>query len=191
MHGMKRGICRDGRRPQMRGQFGGERRGHGEGGIGGGRRGKRFAGEELKLMVLAMLAESAPQHGYQLIRGFAEKSGEAYVPSPGVLYPLLTMLQDMGLVDEAPGEGRTRSVTLSDAGRAELAKGRDAADAAFARLSAIAEEAGRSNAAPIRRAMMNLRAASIQRMSAANADNQTAFAIADLIDEAARKIERF
>lgn len=172
--------------------FGGGRSegGRGLGGRGtGGRRGKRFAGEELRLMVLALL-ESGPQHGYQLIRAFAEKSGDAYSPSPGVLYPLLTLLQDMGAVEEAPGEGRTRSVALTEAGRAELAAGRAIADAAFARLAAMGEEAGRTDAAPIRRAFMNLRAASMQRMQQTGADNQTAFAIADIIDEAARKIER-
>lgn len=168
----------------------GERFGGGRGGFGGGgRRGKRFAGEDLRLMVLALL-ESEPQHGYQLIRAFAERSGDAYAPSPGVLYPLLTLLQDMSLIAEEPGEGRTRSFALTDAGKAELAANRDAAQAALARLAAMAEDAERTDAAPVRRAMMNLRTAAIQRMRKAGADEQTTFAIAALLDEAAQKIER-
>ncbi len=178
------------------GRFGsegfGDGAGGGFGGFGGGRggrRGKRFAGDELRLMVLALL-ESGPHHGYQLIRAFAEKSSEAYSPSPGVLYPLLTLLQDMGLVDEVPGEGRTRSFSLSDAGKAELDANRARADAAFARLSTIAEEAGRNHSAPVRRAMMNLRTATMQRLSKGTADEDAAFSIAALLDEVAQKIER-
>jgi DNA-binding PadR family transcriptional regulator len=167
-----------------RGLFGG--RGSHE---GRGRRGKRFAGEELRLMVLALL-EDGPKHGYQLIRAFADRSAEAYSPSPGVLYPLLTLLADMDLIAEADGEGRSRSFALTDAGRAELAAGQATAKAAFARLAAMGEEEARVDPTPIRRAVMNLRTAAIQRMGAPDADRETAFAIADLIDEAARKIER-
>lgn len=185
--------------PRMRGnEFGegfgpsfGRGFGHGPGGGGGHRRGKRFAGEELRLMVLGLLAEEAPQHGYQLIRSFAAKSGDAYSPSPGVLYPLLTLLADMGLAEEVAAEGSSRrSYGLTDAGRDEVEGKRAVIDAAFARLAAMAEQAGRTDAAPIKRAMMNLRTASMQRMTRGDADNETALAIAALLDEAAQKIER-
>lgn len=165
--------------------------GHGGPGGGGGRRGKRFAGEELRLMVLGLLAEEAPQHGYQLIRSFATKSGDAYSPSPGVLYPLLTLLTDMGLIEEVGGEGSSRrSYGLTDAGRTEIEAKRAVIDAAFARLAAMADQASRTDAAPIRRAMMNLRTASMQRMTCGDANSETALAIAALLDEAAQKIER-
>ncbi|MFM6931499.1 MAG: PadR family transcriptional regulator [Novosphingobium sp.] len=165
--------------------------GGGPGGGGGGRRGKRFAGEELRLMVLGLLAEEAPQHGYQLIRSFAAKSGDAYTPSPGVLYPLLTLLADMGLVEEVGGEGTSRrSYGLTDAGRTEIEAKRAVIDGAFARLAAMAEQAGRADAAPIKRAMMNLRTASMQRMMRGDASSETALSIAALLDEVAQKIER-
>lgn len=201
-----RGNKRRGPGPRMRGEggfgtglgagfgegfgrgFGG---GPGGGGGGGHRRGKRFAGEELRLMVLGLLAEEAPQHGYQLIRSFAAKSGDAYTPSPGVLYPLLTLLADMGQVEEVGGEGTSRrSYGLTDAGRAEIEAKRAVIDGAFARLAAMAEQAGRADAGPIKRAMMNLRTASMQRMMRGDADSETALAIAALLDEAAQKIER-
>lgn len=168
--------------------FGG---GPGGGGGMGGRRGKRFAGEELRLMVLGLLAEEAPQHGYQLIRSFAAKSGDAYTPSPGVLYPLLTLLADMGLVEEVGAEGTSRrSYGLTDAGRTEIEAKRAVIDGAFARLAAMAEQAGRADAAPIKRAMMNLRTASMQRMMRGDASSETALSIAALLDEVAQKIER-
>src|SRR5579863_9703476 len=115
-----------------RGDHGPDRHGgHGHG-PAGGRRGKRFSGDELRLMVLSLL-DGEPQHGYQLIRGFAEKSGDAYAPSPGVLYPLLTLLADMGLVEEVESEagGSRRSFALTDAGRAELEAQRELASAAL------------------------------------------------------------
>ncbi len=169
----------------------GHHRAFGGGDGEGGRRGKRFAGEELRLMVLGLLAETAPQHGYQLIRSFAEKSGNAYSPSPGVLYPSLTLLADMNLVEEVTGEGSARrSYVLTDAGRAEVEAKRTEIDAAFARLTAMAEQASRTDSAPVRRAMMNLRTAAIQRMSHGEVDAETAFAIAAVLDEAAQKIER-
>ena len=171
----------------------------GEGGRGGpggfgGRRGKRFSGDELRLMVLALLAEG-PQHGYQLIRAFTEKSGEAYAPSPGVLYPLLSLLADMGLAEEIANDergsgGARRSFALTDAGKAEIEAKKAEIDAAFARLVAMAEQASRTDAAPVRRAMMNLRTATVQRLTRDGGDDELALKIAKLLDDAAQAIER-
>lgn len=159
-------------------------------GGGGGRRGKRFAGEELRLIVLSLLAEG-PQHGYQLIRAIAEKSHEAYSPSPGVLYPLLDLLADMGLAEEMTGEGgKRRSFAVTEAGRTELADKAAEVEALMARLAAMGEERGRVDPAPVRRAMMNLRAATMQRLARGGEDGEIAFEVAALLDEAAQKIER-
>jgi DNA-binding PadR family transcriptional regulator len=142
-------------------------------------------------MVLGLLAEAEPQHGYQIIRSFGDKSDNSYSPSPGVLYPLLSLLADSDIVSEVNEEGSARrSYVLTDAGKAEVEASRADIDAAFARLAEMAEQAGRANAAPVRRAMMNLRTAAIQRMTREEADAETAFAIAALLDEAAQKIER-
>jgi len=130
-------------------------------------------------------------HGYQVIRALAEKSGEAYSPSPGVLYPLLTLLQDMELVAEAgePGSAR-RSFALTDAGRAELEAGKDLLDAAEARLAAMATQAARTDGGPVRRAMMNLRAATMQRLDREGAADTLVFDVAAILDAAAQQIER-
>lgn len=182
---------RHGHGPFGGGGFGAERdHERGPGGFGpGGRRGKRFSGDELRLMVLALLAEG-PQHGYQLIRAFTEKSGEAYAPSPGVLYPLLSLLADMGLAEEIAGNGARRSFALTDAGKAEIEAKKAEIDTAFARLSAMAEQASRTDAAPVRRAMMNLRTATVQRLTRDGGDTELALKIAKLLDDAAQAIER-
>ena len=164
---------------------------NGDGGSGGpgGRRGKRFSGDELRLMVLALLTEG-PQHGYQLIRAFTEKSGETYAPSPGVLYPLLSLLADMGLAEEIEGGGARRSFALTEAGKAEIEAKKAELEAAFARLAAMAEHATRTDAASVRRAMMNLRTATVQRLTREGGDDDLALKIAKLLDDAAQAIER-
>jgi DNA-binding PadR family transcriptional regulator len=181
------------------GDFGGGRRGRGGrggGGMGGGggrggmRRGRLFAREELRLMVLALLAEG-PQHGYQLMRAFEEKAGGAYVPSPGVLYPLLAMLEELGEVESTPAEdGKRRQVALTDTGRAALDTGKAVADTALARLAALAAATSRADVAPVRRAMTNLKTALADRLGRDGGDGEIGFAIAAVLDEAAQKIER-
>ena len=70
-------------------------------GRGRGGRGKRrmFESGELRLVLLKLIADQ-PRHGYDLIRAIEELTHGSYAPSPGVVYPTLTMLQDMGLIQE-------------------------------------------------------------------------------------------
>ena len=173
-----------------RGRLGEGRRGEGHHGEGS-RRGKRFSGDELRLMVLKLL-EAAPQHGYQLIREFSEKSGDNYAPSPGVLYPLLTLLADMGQIEEVADTttGSRRSFALTEAGKAELIAQSATATAALTRLTEMAGETRRTDPAPVRRAMLNLRTAAIQRLTSPDSTEDLAFSIAEIIDEAARRVER-
>jgi hypothetical protein len=71
------------------------------GGGGGGRRGRRrvFDAGELRLVLLKLIADQ-PRHGYDLIRAIEEMTHGTYAPSPGVVYPTLTMLQVMGFIEE-------------------------------------------------------------------------------------------
>ena len=64
------------------------------GGRGGGRR-RMFDGGELRLVILALIAQK-PRHGYEVIKALGERVGGEYSPSPGVVYPTLTLLEDMG-----------------------------------------------------------------------------------------------
>lgn len=182
--------------PFGRGGFGGG--GFGGGGFGGrgggrgfgGRRGKLYDGDELRLLVLALLAD-APQHGYQIIRAFAEQSGGAYQPSPGVLYPLLVMLSEMELVVEVDtAGGKRRLFAISDLGRGEIEGKTEQIEALFARLKALAAQAERTDGAPVRRAVHNLRAAIMERLGRDGAGEDLPFEVARIIDEATQKIER-
>jgi DNA-binding PadR family transcriptional regulator len=88
----------------------------GRGGRGGGRgRGRMFAGGELRLVLLRLVAEQ-DRHGYELIKAIEELTGGEYAPSPGVVYPTLSLLVDEGLLAEVAGEGSRKAFTVTEAG---------------------------------------------------------------------------
>ncbi|NYF31763.1 PadR family transcriptional regulator [Sphingopyxis sp. JAI108] len=172
--------------------------GHGFGGggrRGGGGRGERgerrrmFDGGELRLVLLKLIGDE-PRHGYDLIRHIEELTGGSYAPSPGVIYPTLTMLDDMGQIEAQQSEGAKKLFAITDAGRAELEANSEIVDAALARLTAVGEETQRTDPASVRRAMGNLKAVLMNRLGDRDLDNETMHAIVALIDEASQKIER-
>lgn len=165
---------------------------HRHGGSRGGGRGRRrmFEANELRLILLKLINDE-PRHGYDLIREIEMRSGGAYAPSPGVVYPTLTLLADMELAAEQHGEGGSRKLfAITEAGKTHLAERADEVAAAFGRLETLAKLGERTNGAPIRRAMENLKMALRGRLEKEGADADTMFDVAALIDEAARKIER-
>ena len=71
-----------------------------------------------------LLLEEQPMHGYQLMQGIAERTGGAWTPSPGAVYPTINQLEDEGLVTITADSGR-KLVTLTAAGREHLAEHRN------------------------------------------------------------------
>lgn len=182
-------------RPHHRHDFGGGafRRGPAEFGGGferGGGRGRRmFDAGELRLVLLKLLADQ-PRHGYDLIRAIEELTGSAYAPSPGVIYPTITLLQDMELIEERRSEGTRRLFAVTAAGTAHLAERADEVTALFARLAALGDTARKADSGPVRRAIHNLRQVLHHRLGGEEVGGDTLHEVAALIDEAARKIER-
>jgi DNA-binding PadR family transcriptional regulator len=154
-----------------------------------GRRRRMFDGMELRLMILSLL-EIQPRHGYDVIRALEEASGGAYVPSPGMVYPLVTMLADQEMVHEASDNGARKIFSLASAGLSELDANRDAVAALFERLKALADVAEKTDAIPVRRAMHNLRSVLMARLSDDNVTRETILDAVALIDNAAQQIER-
>jgi DNA-binding PadR family transcriptional regulator len=158
----------------------------------GGGRGRMFGPGELRLILLLLLDEQ-DRHGYELIKAIEELAAGAYAPSPGVVYPTLQLLVDEGMITEVPGEGARKAFTMTEAGRAELAPRMDEAKAVVQRLGdfgkARQEAEGRSGSPPLRRAVANLMLA-LRHKAGGGLDETTAHQIADILDEAARKIER-
>ena len=166
--------------------FGGR---HGHDDEGRGRRQRMFDSGELRLVLLKLIADE-PRHGYDLIRQIEELTGGAYAPSPGVIYPTLTLLGDMGLIEAADSGGAKKLFAITDAGQAELDANQDAVEALIERLTEVGEERQRTDSASVRRAMGNLRAVLMNRLGDRDLDEATLHAVVALIDEAAQKIER-
>ena len=162
-------------------------------GWSGGRRGRRskrmFESGELRLVLLKLIADE-PRHGYDLIRAIEELTGGEYAPSPGVVYPTLTLLQDMGLIDEAPGEGPRKAFQATDDGRAHLAEREEEVEALFERLRDLAPREGAGAGPAIGRAVKNLMTAMRHRIGRDGLDEELLHEIAAILDEAAQRIER-
>ena len=159
----------------------------------GGRRGRRsrrmFESGELRLVLLKLIADE-PRHGYDLIRAIEDLTGGEYAPSPGVVYPTLTLLQDMGLIEEAPGEGPRKPFQATDEGRAHLEERGEDVDRLFERLRDLAPSEESSAGPAIGRAVKNLMTALRHRIGRDGLDDELLHEIAAILDEAAQRIER-
>jgi len=112
---------------------------------GGFPKGRKLSSADLQLVLLALLEEK-PAHGYELIRALEEKSGGFYSPSPGVIYPALTYLDEIGHA-EAEAEGKRKLYHITQAGSAHLAENREKATALLDALGRIAGRMDRVRAA--------------------------------------------
>ena len=165
-------------------------RGGGRGpGMRGGRRKRLFEQAELQALLLALIVE-APRHGYDLIREIETLSGGDYAPSPGVVYPALTYMEESGLIAVMAGESSRKSYEATEEGRQQAEADSEKAALLKARLAALAEQRDRVDPAPVRRAMQALKTAVFDRLNQGGADRELTLQIADAIDEATRKIER-
>lgn len=148
-----------------------------------------FDGSELRLVLLQLIADE-PRHGYDLIRAIEAMTGGAYAPSPGVIYPTITLLDEMGFIQEQHSQGAKKRFAATDQGRARLAEHQEQVDMLIARLRALAERRERVDAAPIRRAMGGLKMAVMERLGGGNAPPAMVHEVAAMIDELAQKVER-
>ena len=160
---------------------------HGRGGRSG--LGRFFAHGDLRLVILNLIAEK-PRHGYEIIKAIEEQVGGAYSPSPGVIYPTLTLLEELGHVTVTSGEGGKKLHTITPEGQAYLDAYRPAVQALLARM----EEAGRTHgggpAPQILRAMENLKVALRLRLARGPLNEAQVNAVAAAIDAAAIDVER-
>lgn len=154
-----------------------------------GRRGRMFGTGELRLALLALIAEN-PSHGYELIKGIEEMTGGAYAPSPGAVYPTLQLLEDEGAIQEAEAEGAKKPFAVTDKGRTELAERGDEVEALMRRLGRHGERSSTVRSHDVFRAMGNLGSVLKNRARAGKLDERTINEIVDMIDEMAKRIER-
>jgi len=145
-----------------------------------------FGAGDLRYVILQQIAEK-PSHGYEIIKSIQERLGGTYAPSPGVVYPMLTMLEEMGHATVV-AEGARKLYTITDEGRKSLAENKAAVDAIFARMDHVRGEQGSFRSPQIERAVENFRMA--LRMKRGSLTTEQIHAITDIIDAAAKQIER-
>jgi DNA-binding PadR family transcriptional regulator len=123
------------------GHFG---RGFMEGGGMGGRgfgMGRKLASADLQLLILKLLDEKS-RYGYEIIKDLEERSKGFYVPSPGMVYPALTYLEEIGHATVAV-DGARKLYSITDAGKEQLAKNLATADGLFAQFGRVGERMDR------------------------------------------------
>ncbi len=160
----------------------------GRGGGFGSREGRVFDGGELRLVILALVAEK-PRYGYEIIKALGERVGGDYSPSPGVVYPTLTMLEEMGYASASQDQAGRKLYTLTPEGEKVLAENKAQVDAIFARFGEGRRQPLRRlrfgqarDAEPARHVRLRLRGR--------GATPEQIQAIVDAVDAAAKAIER-
>ena len=176
------------------GHRGGGQWGRGGGGGGGrmgrGGLGRFFAHGDLRLVILNLIAEK-PRHGYEIIKAIEDAVAGAYSPSPGTIYPTLTLLEELGYVTVAPSEDGTKKLhAITEQGRAFLEANRPALDALLKRMEEASRAHASGDAPQIVRAMENFRLALRLRLSRGPLTSEQADAVAAALDTAATTIER-
>jgi DNA-binding PadR family transcriptional regulator len=112
------------------------------GNMGGNFRiGRMLASGDLRLIALYLI-EQQPRHGYDLIKAIEEKSGGFYSPSPGIVYPALTFLEEAGYVT-SQSEGNKKLYTITPEGRTHLADNREAIETTLSFLQKAGEQMSR------------------------------------------------
>jgi DNA-binding PadR family transcriptional regulator len=154
-----------------------------------GRPDRVFEQGDLRLVLLKLIADK-PRHGYELIKAVEEAVGGAYAPSPGVVYPTLTLLEDMGYAKvQAEGDSGKKLYTVTPEGEALLAEQVKAVEALFARMAEVATNNRGRNAPQILRAMQNLQVALRYRLGRGPLSETQVQAIAAALDAAAGAVE--
>ncbi len=154
---------------------------------GGRRMARVFDQGDLRFVILKLISEKE-SHGYDIIKAIEAKVGGAYSPSPGVVYPTLSLLEEMGYITARTADGGKKLYTVTEEGRAALEANKASVDAIFSRMDDLHERFD-GPAPRISRAMENLGAAIRTRMSSGPVSAEQLNAIVDAIDRAAKGVE--
>jgi DNA-binding PadR family transcriptional regulator len=166
------------------GRFGGHR-----GGGRGGRVARVFDHGDLRYVLLHLIAEK-PRYGYELIKAIEEQVGGMYSPSPGVIYPTLTLLEELGYLRPEIAEGTRKLYSITGEGAAFLAANRALVDAILGRMAEVSRVYAGGPAPEIRRAVQNLEQALSIRLGKGPLDAAQLHAITEALDRVAGEIER-
>lgn len=152
------------------------------------RGGRMFEQGDLRYVVLRLLEEK-PRHGYEIIKALEERFGGTYAPSPGVVYPTLQLLEDLGYARIVPGDEGKKTYEITDAGRAYLAENRDTVDSIFERISNLMGHFLDEPMTEVHRAFRKAGKATYGRATDAVQSPEVLRQIVDILERAAREID--
>jgi DNA-binding PadR family transcriptional regulator len=158
------------------------------GGHPGHRIGRFLEHGDLRFVILDLIA-AKPRHGYEIIKAIEEQVAGAYSPSPGVVYPTLTMLEEQGYASVVEESGR-KQYTVTPAGKAFLEENRVALQAIQARIAAFGAMNADGPPAAVVRAMENLKLALRLRLSRGPLNEEQVRQLAAVLDAAAVSAEQ-
>jgi DNA-binding PadR family transcriptional regulator len=149
-----------------------------------------FGAGDLRYVLLQLISEK-PSHGYEIIKSIQERLGGTYAPSPGIVYPMLTMLEDMGWASSVT-EGTRKLYSITEEGAKALAENKAVVDALFARMESVRAQYANQRPQQIERAVENLRMALQMKtgMKMGSLTTEQINAITDILDAATKQIER-
>jgi DNA-binding PadR family transcriptional regulator len=168
----------------------------GEGAQGGGRRYSGYFGArrrmfdqgDVRLIILKLISQK-PAHGYELIKAIEDRLGGAYAPSPGIVYPALTLLEEEGYIRVDSTDGPRKLYAITPEGEAVLERNQRLVEAIFARIAEIGARHGGGPSPQILRAMENLKLALRLRLSQGPLSAEQVARIANVLDGAAKDVE--
>lgn len=152
-----------------------------------GRR-RMFDQGDLKYVILQMLAEK-PRHGYDIIKELEERFGGWYTPSPGTVYPTLTMLEDLGFARTTPEESGKKIYEITGLGLAHLKEHQPTVDEIFAKVADFGGAFLSEGMMSIHRAMRDVARATYATAAKGPGDKERMMRIRDLLRKVADEIE--
>src|SRR6476646_2215531 len=152
------------------------------------RAGRVFEQGDLKYVILRLLAEK-PRHGYEIIKELEERVGGAYSPSPGTVYPTLTMLEDLGYARATPEEGSRKIYEITDEGRKYLADNSRTVDDIFERIAEIGGAFFSDSMMALNGAFKDLARATYGEAARRSRDTERLAKVREILERAAKEIE--
>ncbi|MGI8498521.1 MAG: PadR family transcriptional regulator [Gemmatimonadaceae bacterium] len=152
------------------------------------RGGRMFEQGDLKLVILQMLDEK-PRHGYEIIKELEERFAGAYAPSPGTVYPTLTMLEDLGYARARTEESGKKIYEITPEGKAHLAEHRSTVDDLFERIAEVGNSFFGGPMMEVNHAFKNVGRATYATAPRHARDTELLSKIRDILQRAAGEID--
>ncbi len=151
--------------------------------------GRMFEQGDLKYVILRLLDEK-PRHGYEIIKALEERFAGMYSPSPGTVYPTLTMLEDLGYAKATPEEGGKKIYEITPEGRAYLAENRNTVEEIFERIAEFAHGMFGDAMHEVKHAFKDLARTTFRTAARASTKGDRLKRIAEILERATKEIEK-